>query len=62
MIKTYTISGSRRCIFAMPCIQTDVMMIPAGRYKGGLIAIHRGQLKSKETLVKLKRSVEVCDF
>jgi len=54
--------GGRWLAFAIPCIEPYVMMIAAGRDKGGFRAIADHELESKQPAIKVHRSLQVADL
>ena len=49
------ISWGRRGVLAKPNIQTDVVVIAPGRYKGGLLAVGSHDFKAQQSAVKIER-------
>ncbi len=49
----------RACSFALPRIQADVMMIAAGRDKGGLAAVTLLQLEPENAAVEIQGALEI---
>src|SRR5215218_9416050 len=52
----------RRTALAFPCVQPDVMVIPARREERGLVAHPRHLLESEHVAVEIDRAVEVGDL
>jgi len=48
--------------FAVPCIEPYVMVIAAGRDKGGFRAIADHELESKQSAIKVHRSLKIADL
>ena len=62
MIQASSIFRRRRHAFAVPGIQTDVMMITAGGNKSRLITIFHHQLKTQQAAIKIERALQVGNF
>jgi hypothetical protein len=43
----------------MPGVQTDMMMVAASREERGLLAVHHGDLKAKELVIKCESALQI---
>src|SRR5690606_19809938 len=62
VIKSRTVSRSRRSPFAVPSVERNVMMITAGRKKHRLIPIGSCYFESQKITVKSKRTIKIGNF
>ena len=62
MVEASRAAGRRRAAFALPGIQTDVVMIAASGEKGRLVTEPLLQLEPEHAAIEGKRAVEVGHF
>lgn len=62
MKETGRLVGGRRLALAQPGIQPDMMVIAAGRDKGGILAILGDQLKAQEAAIEIHGALQITYF
>ena len=62
MIEARRAGRGRRSPGALPCVQPDMMMIPAGRHERGLAPVTLGQREAEHAGVETERAVEIGDL
>src|SRR5690606_1138040 len=62
VIETHAETWRRGSALAVPCVQSDVVMISAGGNKCRLLTIHGDKFESKQVAIKAKRTIKVRDF
>src|SRR5579875_1749670 len=62
MVQAGCMQGSSRSMMAVPRIQSDMVMIAAGRKKDRLMSVTHGNFKTQQVVIESKRFFQISNF